>query len=93
MTEGNEDETEIADTPVRSRQDHSPGDAQAILGGRKIRIVLDGLRGEETIAELCCREGIAQNIYCKWSKEFLEIGRRCHVSRARVKSPCAAYLP
>ena len=42
----------------------------------KIRIVLDGLRGEETIAELCRREGIAQSIYYKWSKEFLEAGRR-----------------
>ena len=40
----------------------------------KIRIVLDGLRGEETIAELCRRESIAQSIYCKWSKEFLEAG-------------------
>ena len=42
----------------------------------KIRIVLDGLRGEETIAELCWREGIAQSIYNKWSKEFLEAGKR-----------------
>ena len=42
----------------------------------KIRIVLDGLRGEETIAELCRREGIAQSIYYKWSKEFLESGKR-----------------
>jgi transposase len=42
----------------------------------KIRIVLDGLRGEETIAELCRREGIAQSIYYKWSKEFLEVGKR-----------------
>jgi len=42
----------------------------------KIRIVLDGLRGEETIAELCQREGIAQSIYYKWSKEFLEAGKR-----------------
>jgi transposase len=41
----------------------------------KIRIVLDGLRGEETIAELCRREGIAQSIYYKWSKEFLEAGK------------------
>ena len=38
----------------------------------KIRIVLDGLRGEETIAELCRREGIAQSICYKWSKEFME---------------------
>ena len=42
----------------------------------KIRIVLDGLRGEETIAELCRREGMAQSIYYKWSKEFLEAGKR-----------------
>jgi len=42
----------------------------------KIRIVLDGFRGEESIAELCRREGIAQSIYYKWSKEFLEAGKR-----------------
>ena len=42
----------------------------------KIRIVLDGLRGAETIAELCRREGIAQSIYYKWSKEFREAGKR-----------------
>jgi transposase len=41
-----------------------------------IRIVLDGLRGEETIAELCRIEGIAQSIYYKWSKEFMEAGKR-----------------
>ena len=42
----------------------------------KIHIVLDGLRGEETIAALCRREGIARSIYYKWSKEFLEAGKR-----------------
>ena len=41
----------------------------------KIRIVLEGLRGESTIAELCRREGINQNLYYKWSKEFLEAGK------------------
>jgi len=41
----------------------------------KIRIVLEGLRGEETVAELCRREGIAQSLYYKWSKEFLEAGK------------------
>ncbi len=41
----------------------------------KIRIVLEGLRGEETIAELCRREGIAQSLYYKWSKQFLEAGK------------------
>src|SRR6478752_7451785 len=42
----------------------------------KIRIVLDGLRGEDSIAELCRREGIAQNLYYRWSKEFLEAGKK-----------------
>jgi len=42
----------------------------------KIRIVLDGLRGEVTIAELCRREGIAEGLYYSWSKEFLEAGKR-----------------
>ena len=42
----------------------------------KIRIVLAGLRGEESIAALCRREGIAQSLYYKWSKEFLEAGKR-----------------
>ena len=42
----------------------------------KIRIVLDGLRGEDSIAELCRREGLAQSIYYKWSKEFLEAGKK-----------------
>ncbi len=41
----------------------------------KIRIVLDGLRGEETIAELCRHEGIAQSLYYSWPKEFLEAGK------------------
>ena len=42
----------------------------------KIRIILDGLRGEDSIAELCRREGIAQSLYYVWSKEFLEAGKR-----------------
>ena len=42
----------------------------------KIRIVLEGLRGEYSIAELCRREGIAQGLYYTWSKEFLEAGKR-----------------
>ena len=42
----------------------------------KIRIVLDGLRGEDSIAELCRREGINQNVYYRWSKEFLEAGKQ-----------------
>ena len=42
----------------------------------KIRIVLDGLRGDDSIAELCRREGIAPSLYYVWSKEFLEAGKR-----------------
>ncbi len=42
----------------------------------KIRIVLDGLRGEYSIAELCRREGINSNLYYRWSKDFLEAGKR-----------------
>ena len=42
----------------------------------KIRIVLEGLKGEESISELCRREGISPNLYYKWSKEFLEAGKR-----------------
>ena len=42
----------------------------------KIRIVLDGLRGEQSIAEPCRREGIAESLYYSWSKELLEAGKR-----------------
>jgi transposase len=42
----------------------------------KIRIVIDGLRGEDSIAELCRKEGIAQGLYYTWSKEFMEAGKR-----------------
>ena len=42
----------------------------------KIRIVLSGLRGEDSIAEMCRREGIAESLYYSWSKEFLEAGKK-----------------
>ena len=42
----------------------------------KIRIVLEGLRGEDSIAALCRKEGINQNLYYRWSKEFLEAGKK-----------------
>jgi transposase len=42
----------------------------------KIRIVIAGLRGEDSIAELCRKEGIHQNLYYRWSKEFLEAGKK-----------------
>jgi len=62
----------------------------------KIRIVLDGLSGETSIAEICRREGIAESMYYSWSKEFLEAGeRRLAGDTARaattdeIKQPCA----
>lgn len=45
-------------------------------GEEKIRVVLEGLRGEESIAELCRREGLSQSVYYRWSKEFLEAGKQ-----------------
>jgi transposase len=55
----------------------------------KIRIVLDGLRGEDSIAELCRREGISQGVYYKWSKDFMEAGKKPrlhrHQGRQRVQ--------
>ena len=60
---------------------------------QRTRIVLDGLRGEESIAELCRREGISQGIYYKWSKDFLEAGKKrlagdivCQANTSEVKN-------
>ncbi len=61
-------EKTIKDIRRATRKQHSAEE--------KIRIVLDGLRGEESIAALCRREGISQSLYYKWSKEFLEAGKR-----------------
>ena len=67
---------------------HSKPSAQAVVkdirratrkqygAEEKIRIVLEGLRGEDSIAELCRREGIAQGVYYKWSKDFMEARKR-----------------
>ena len=52
-------------------------------GEEKIRIVLEGLRGEETVAELCRREGISESVYYRWSKEFLEAGKQRLVGNAK----------
>ncbi len=49
----------------------------------KIRIVLDGLRGEDSIAELCRREDISQGISYKWSKDFMEAAKLGHRGRAQ----------
>ncbi len=42
----------------------------------KVRIVIAGLRGEDSVAELCRKEGINQNLYYRWSKDFLEAGKK-----------------
>jgi transposase len=42
----------------------------------KVRIVIAGLRGEDSIAELCRKEGINQNLYYRWSRDFLEAGKK-----------------
>ena len=53
----------------------------------KIRIVLSGLRGEDSIAELCRREGIVQNLYYRWSKDFLEAGKKRLAGTLREPQP------
>ena len=50
--------------------------ASIIRPRRRFVFVLEGLRGEDSIAELCRREGIAQNLYYRWSKDFLEAGKK-----------------
>jgi transposase len=58
------------------------------FSAEEIRIVLSGLRGEDSIAELCRREGIVQNLYDRWSKEFLEAGKkRLAGDTARAATP------
>ncbi len=61
-------EKAVREIKRRRRRRFSPED--------KIRIVLQRLRGEDSIAELCRREGLHQNQYYRWSKEFLEAGRK-----------------
>ena len=58
----------VKDIRRKTRRKHSTEE--------KIRIVLDGLRGEVSIAELCRREGINTNLYYRWSKDFLEAGKK-----------------
>src|SRR5271155_3885947 len=53
----------------------------------KVRIVIAGLRGEDSVAELCRKEGINQNLYYRWSKDFLEGARSGWPAKSRVKRP------
>ena len=64
----NNNEKLVKDIRRRTRKKYSSEE--------KIRIVLEGMRGEESIAELCRREGLNQNVYYRWSKEFLEAGKQ-----------------
>src|SRR3712207_7997237 len=68
----------VRDIRRRTRKQHSAED--------KIRVVLKGLRGEDSIAALCRREGIAESLYYAWSKEFVEAGKR----RLAGDNACAA---
>src|SRR5512136_29922 len=70
---------------MRPKTQHSPQSVvrqikrntrRRITAEEKIRIVLEGLKGEESIVEICRREGIAPSMYYKWSKGFLEAGKR-----------------
>ena len=54
----------------------------------KIRVVLEGLRGEDSIAELCRHEGINSNVYCRWSKEVLKAGKKRLVGDAVREPTC-----
>ena len=68
MTKKDTTEKAVRDIRRKTRRKHSPEE--------KIRVVLDGLRGEDSIAALCRREGIAESLYYSWSKEFLEAGKK-----------------
>ena len=70
MSAGKKQSTEAAVREIRrkTRRKFAPEE--------KIRIVLEGLRGEQSISELCRREGIASNLYYRWSKDFLEAGKK-----------------
>ena len=68
MVQKTDTESIVRDIKRRTRKKYSSEE--------KIRIVLEGLRGEATVAELCRREGLNTNIYYKWSKEFLEAGKK-----------------
>ena len=68
MTRKNSSERLVRDIKRNTRRKYSSEE--------KIRIVIEGMRGEVSIAELCRKEGIAQNLYYRWSKDFMESGRK-----------------
>ena len=68
MHKKNEPESIVRDIKRNTRKKYNSEE--------KIRIVLEGLRGEESIATICRREGINTNLYYKWSKDFMEAGKK-----------------
>lgn len=74
----------VKDIRRRTRKHHSAEE--------KIRIVLEGLRGDDSIAELCRREGIATSLYSSWSKEFLEAGKKRLAGRLQAKSALPIHV-
>ena len=68
MTQRKSSEKLIRDIKRNTRRKYSSEE--------KIRIVIEGMRGETSIAELCRREGINQNLYYRWSKDFMESGKK-----------------
>jgi len=80
MTEKRSTEKTIRDIRRRTRKKYSAEE--------KIRIVLEGLRGEESIAELCRREGLNSNVYYRWSKEFMEAGKK-RLAGDTVREACS----
>ena len=68
MTDKRSVEKTVRDIRRRTRKKYSAEE--------KIRIVLEGLRGEESIAELCRKEGLNPNVFYRWSKEFMEAGKK-----------------
>ena len=70
MSGNNKQSSEAAVREIRRRT------RRKFSAEEKIRIVLDGLRGEVSVTELCRREGIAANLYYRWSKDFLEAGKK-----------------
>ena len=67
-TQSDEAEKAVRDIRRATRRHFSAED--------KVRIVIAGLRGEDSVAELCRKEGINQNLYYRWSKDFLEAGKK-----------------
>jgi len=86
MTKTSSSESTVREIRRKTRKKYSAEE--------KIRIILDGLRGEDSIAELCRREGIHTNLYYKWSKEFLEAGKQRLVgdTKRQASSPEVANL-